>query len=107
MAAKKKPDAPKLTQRMYDVIRAPHVTEKSTLGSEHGQLTFRVPVDADKAEIKRAIEGLWGVNVTKVNTLVQKGKTKRFRGIKGRRSDFKKAVVTLAEGQTIDIGLGV
>lgn len=92
---------------MYDIIKAPHVTEKATLGSEHGQMTFQVPLSATKPEIKEAVETIWGVQVTGVNTLVQKGKNKRFRGYKGRRSDFKKAVVTLKEGDTIDIGVGV
>ena len=92
---------------MYDIIQFPHVTEKATLGSEHGQMTFRVPMDATKPRIKEAIETIWGVSVIGVNTIVQKGKNKRFRGYQGRRSDFKKAIVTLKEGDTIDIGLGV
>lgn len=92
---------------MYEIIQSPHVTEKATLGSEHGQMTFRVPMDATKPRIKEAIETIWGVTVTGVNTIVQKGKNKRFRGYQGRRSDFKKAIVTLKEGDTIDIGLGV
>ncbi|MFN8723762.1 MAG: 50S ribosomal protein L23 [Rhodospirillales bacterium] len=99
---------PKLTQeRMYDVILSPVITEKSSRVSEHNQVTFRVPLDATKPEIKAAVEGLFKVKVTAVNTLIQKGKTKRFRGIMGRRSDFKKAVVTLAQGQSIDIATGV
>ncbi|MBZ0325834.1 MAG: 50S ribosomal protein L23 [Alphaproteobacteria bacterium] len=93
--------------RAYDVILAPVVTEKATLGSEHGQVTFRVAPDADKLEIKRAVESLFGVRVTAVNTLRQNGKVKRFRGRLGRRSDSKKAVVTLAEGHTIDVTTGV
>ncbi|ASG20984.1 MULTISPECIES: 50S ribosomal protein L23 [Nitrospirillum] len=94
-------------ERMYDLIVAPVITEKSTLGSEHNQVTFRVPLDATKPEIKQAVEGLFKVKVTAVNTIVSKGKTKRFRGIVARRSDFKKAIVTLAEGHTIDVTTGV
>jgi large subunit ribosomal protein L23 len=94
-------------ERMYDLILAPVITEKSTMGSEHRQVTFRVPLDAKKPEIKAAVEGLFKVKVTAVNTVVVKGKTKRFRGIVGRRSDYKKAVVTLAEGQSIDVTTGV
>jgi len=93
--------------RAYDVILAPVVTEKATLGSEHGQVTFRVPLDADKGEIKRAVESLFGVQVTAVNTLRQIGKQKRFRGRLGRRPDTKKAIVTLAEGHAIDVTTGV
>jgi len=92
---------------MYDLILAPVITEKSTLVSEHNQVTFRVPLTASKPEIKAAVEGLFNVKVTAVNTLISKGKTKRFRGIMGRRSDFKKAVVTLAEGNKIDVTTGI
>jgi len=94
-------------ERMYDIIRAPVITEKATMGSEHNQVTFKVPLDASKPEIKAAIEGVFGVKVTAVNTLVAKGKVKRFRGRVGQRSDVKKAVVTLAEGNTIDVTTGV
>ena len=94
-------------ERMYDLITAPIITEKSTLGSEHRQVTFEVPMDATKPEIKAAVEGLFKVKVTAVNTLITKGKVKRFKGILGRRSDYKKAVVTLAEGHTIDVTTGV
>lgn len=94
-------------ERMYDIIRAPVITEKATMGSEHGQVTFKVPLDASKPEIKAAVEGVFGVKVTAVNTLRAKGKVKRFRGRIGQRSDVKKAVVTLAEGQTIDVTTGV
>ena len=94
-------------ERMYDIIRNPVITEKSTMITQFNQVTFRVPLDATKPEIKQAVEGLFDVNVTRVNTLVQKGKTKRFRGIKGRRADTKKAIVTLAEGQQIDVSTGV
>ncbi len=92
---------------MYEIIREPHVTEKATMGSEHGQVTFRVPLSATKPQVKMAVEVLFGVKVKGVNTLVQKGKNKRFKGIVGRRSDFKKAIVTLEEGQTIDVGTGI
>ena len=92
---------------MYNIIDAPHITEKATMGSEHGQVTFRVKKDATKPQIKEAVEALFGVKVKGVNTLIQKGKNKRFKGIMGRRSDFKKAVVTLEEGQMIDTGTGV
>lgn len=94
-------------ERMYEVIRAPHITEKSTLISENNQVAFKVAIDATKPEIKAAVEGLFGVKVKAVNTIVTKGKTKRFRGRIGRRSDFKKAMVTLAEGQSIDVTTGI
>lgn len=89
--------------RHYDVIVAPHITEKSTLLSENNAVVFRVAGDATKPEIKAAIEALYGVTVKGVNTIVQKGKVKRWKGKPYQRSDFKKAIVTLAEGQTIDI----
>ncbi len=92
---------------MYEIIRAPHITEKATMGSANAQVTFRVPLDATKPKIKEAVEVLFGVKVKAVNTLIQKGKTKRFRGFKGRRSDFKKAIVTLEPGQTLDTGTGI
>lgn len=92
---------------MYDVVRRPIVTEKSANGSQNGQITFEVAIDATKPRIKQAVETLFEVDVKAVNTLVQKGKTKRFRGIMGRRADMKKAIVTLKEGQTIDAGTGV
>ncbi len=91
----------------YNIILAPVVTEKSTLGSEHNQVTFRVPLDARKPDIKAAVEGLFNVKVKAVNTLRQKGKMKRFRGIRGRRSDYKKAFVTLVEGHSIDVTTGI
>jgi len=94
-------------ERMYEIVRAPLITEKSTRGSEHGQVTFRVPLDATKPEIKAAIEGLFKVKVKAVNTIRVAGKTKRFRGRAGRRSDVKKAIVSLAEGQTIDVTTGI
>lgn len=93
--------------RMYEIIRRPIITEKATRLSEHNQVTFAVPLDATKPEIKAAVEGLFKVKVTAVNTLRTEGKTKRFRGHLGKRSDTKKAVVTLAEGQSIDITTGI
>jgi large subunit ribosomal protein L23 len=91
----------------YDVVRRPVITEKSTLVSEHNQFVFEVALDATKPEIKAAVEALFDVKVVGVNTLVTKGKTKRWRGRPYRRSDAKKAIVTLAEGQTIDVTTGV
>ena len=91
----------------YDVIRAPVVTEKSTMSSEHGQVVFDVAIDATKAQIKEAVEGLFKVKVKAVNTLVRKGKVKRFRNTLGERKDVKKAIVTLVDGQSIDISTGV
>ena len=93
--------------RHYDVIRTPAITEKSTLVSENNQVVFNVARDASKPEIKAAIEALFGVKVKAVNTTVRKGKVKRFRGIVGRQSDVKKAIVTLAEGQSIDVSTGL
>jgi large subunit ribosomal protein L23 len=93
--------------KAYELITAPMVTEKSTLGSEHNQVTFRVPLTATKPEIKLAVEQLFKVKVTAVNTLRQKGKVKRFRGRIGKRSDFKKAIVSLAEGESIDVTTGI
>ena len=95
------------TARHYDVIRSPIITEKATRLSEQNKVVFRVADDASKDEIAAAVEELFKVKVTKVNTLNVKGKTKRFRGVMGRRSDVKKAIVTLAEGQSIDITTGL
>ncbi|MBP0444971.1 50S ribosomal protein L23 [Roseomonas sp. SSH11] len=92
---------------MYQLIVAPVITEKATVLNEVGQVTFKVTSDATKPEIKAAVEGLFGVNVTAVNTVVVKGKSKRFRGRPGQRSDWKKAIVTLAEGQSIDLTTGL
>jgi len=92
---------------LYDLIRAPLITEKGTLVSQHNQVVFRVPMKATKPQIKKAIESLFKVNVSAVNTLITKGKTKRFRGRPGRRADLKKAFVTLAEGQSIDVTTGL
>src|SRR5208337_4765465 len=94
----------KLTrQEMFDIIRAPVITEKATNVSEHDQVIFRVPLTAPNREAKAAVEGLFNVKVTAVNTIRVMGKLKRFRGRVGRRSDYKKAVVTLGEGQRIDV----
>jgi large subunit ribosomal protein L23 len=87
----------------YDIILRPIITEKATQASENGQVTFAVPLTATKPEIKAAVEMLFNVNVTAVNTILLKGKSKMFRGRPGRRSDMKKAMVTLAEGQNIDL----
>ena len=95
------------TARHYDTILAPVLTEKATYLSEQNKDVFRVAQDASKDEIAAAVEELFKVKVTKVNTLITKGKTKRFRGIMGRRSDVKKAIVTLAEGYSIDIMTGL
>jgi len=95
------------SERIYEVLRAPVVTEKATMASEHGQVVFRVALDATKHEIKAAVEALFKVKVEAVNTLRVKGKTKRFRGHLGERSDYKKAMVSLAEGQSIDVTSGL
>jgi large subunit ribosomal protein L23 len=92
---------------LYDFVLSPVITEKATMVSEHNQVMFRVPLSATKPEIKLAIETLFKVNVTSVNTLISKGKLKRFRGRPGRRGDVKKAIVTLAEGQSIDVTTGL
>jgi large subunit ribosomal protein L23 len=92
--------------RHYDVVLAPHITEKSTMASEHNAVVFRVANDATKPQIKAAVEAIFDVKVTGVNTIVQKGKTKRWKGQAYTRSDFKKAVVRLADGQSIDVTEG-
>ena len=102
MAKKSEVDA-----RHYDVVLAPHITEKSTLASEHNAVVFKVANDATKPQIKEAIEAIFDVKVEGVNTLVQKGKSKRWRGKPYKRSDMKKAIVTLAEGQSIDVTSGI
>jgi len=104
MAKKQKTQA---NARHYDIVRAPHITEKSTMLSENNAIVFKVAPDASKPEIKEAIEALFNVKVTGVNTMVTKGKSKRWRGREYQRSDFKKAIVTLAEGESIDITEGV
>ena len=93
--------------RHYDVIVSPAITEKSTMASEQNQVIFNVARKASKPEIKAAIEALFGVKVTAVNTMIRKGKLKRFRGTVGRQSDVKKAIVTLADGQSIDVATGL
>ena len=93
--------------RHYDSIVSPIITEKSTILSENNQVVFEVAINATKPEIKDAVEQLFSVTVTAVNTLKLKGKTKRFRGIPGRRKDVKKAIVTLKDGDTIDIATGL
>jgi len=93
--------------RHYDVVRGPHITEKATMASEHNAVVFKVANNATKPQIKAAVEALFSVSVTKVNTIVQKGKTKKWKGKPYTRSDFKKAIVTLAEGQTIDVTTGI
>ena len=103
--AKKKAEA--VDTRHYDVVLSPVITEKTTLLSEHNAVVFRVAQDATKPAIKAAVEALFNVSVTKVNTLVTKGKTKRWKGRPYTRSDVKKAVVTLAEGQSIDVTSGI
>ena len=95
------------TARHYDTILAPVITEKATVLTELNKVVFEVAKDATKDEIAAAVEELFKVRVIKVNTLITKGKTKRFRGILGKRSDVKKAIVTLQEGQTIDISTGL
>jgi len=92
---------------MYDIVRTPVITEKATMGSEHNQVTFRVPLTADKRAVKIAVESLFKVKVKAVNTVLVKGKRKMSRGRPGQRSDYKKAVVTLAEGSKIDVTAGV
>lgn len=104
MAAKAKTDKVQEAPWMYDIVSRPLVTEKSARGSEFGQVTFRVPLTATKPQIKTAVEVLFGVKVKAVNTSINKGKTKRSKGRVVFRSDAKKAVVTLVEGSTIDIG---
>ncbi len=105
--SKKIEKAPQVTESMYEIVRFPVITEKATMGSANGQVTFRVPLDATKPQIKAAVEALFKVKVKAVNTLIVKGKTKMFRGRPGQRSDAKKAIVTLKEGSNIDVGAGV
>jgi len=103
----KKPETKAVDIRHYDVVLAPHITEKSTMVSEHNAVVFKVANDASKPQIKAAVEALFNVSVTKVNTILTKGKTKKWKGTPYRRSDSKKAIVTLAEGQSIDITSGI
>ena len=104
----KKPTTQAIDNRHYDVILAPHITEKTTMLSEHNAVVFRVAGSATKPQIKAAVEALFGRTVANVNTIVQKGKTKRWKGTPYERSDAKKAIVTLAPGQDpIDITSGI
>ena len=93
--------------RHYDVIRTPSITEKSTMVSENNQVVFNVAKSASKPEIKAAVEALFGVKVKAVNTLVRKGKTKRFKTTIGKQQDVKKAIITLVDGQTLDVTTGL
>ena len=107
---RKRADAPAkaaISINHYDVIRSPHITEKATLLSEQNGVVFKVAGDASKPQIKAAVEALFNVQVLGVNTITQKGKTKRWKGKPYRRSDFKKAIVTLADGQSIDVTTGI
>ena len=103
----KKPSNTAIDNRHYDVVLAPHITEKSTMLSEFDAVVFKVANDATKPEIKAAVEAIWNVKVTNVNTMVTKGKTKKWKGQAYKRSDAKKAIVTLAAGQSIDITSGI
>jgi len=105
--AKAKPRVKLSREAMYTIIRAPQITEKATMLSERSVVVFRVAPEATKPQIKLAVEGLFGVTVVRVNTLVTKGKAKRFRGRPGVRSDVKKAYVKLADGQSIDLTTGL
>ena len=107
MTARREKPVTVTINQAYDLIVAPVVTEKSTMGSENNQVTFRVPLTATKPQIKAAIEILFKVKVNSVNTLKQRGKIKRFKGKLGKRPDYKKAIVSLAEGEMIDITTGV
>jgi large subunit ribosomal protein L23 len=100
MSKKKRKDA-------HDVIRAPVITEKSTMVSEHNQVMFKVARDASKPEIKAAVEQLFGVKVKAVNTQLRKGKMKTFKNIRARQGDSKRAIVTLEEGHSIDVTTGL
>ena len=104
MAKKQKAE---IDARHYDVIVAPHITEKATLASEHNAVVFKVANDATKPQIKEAIEAIYDKKVVGVNTIVVKGKTKRWKGRAYKRTDVKKAIVTLAEGEMIDITSGI
>ena len=102
-----KQQAKTIQDRHYDVVLAPHITEKTTLLSEHNAVVFKVAEKATKPQIKAAVEALFDVKVVGVNTLTQKGKTKRWKGKPYKRSDVKKAIVTLAAGQSIDVTSGI
>ena len=102
---KKSDNANNVTAAMYDTLLRPVITEKSMMSSENGKVVFMVPLSATKEDVKAAVEAIFNVN--KVNTVKQAGKVKRFRGFQGVRSDYKKAVITLAEGQNIDVTAGI
>lgn len=102
-----KKQAPAVDNRHYDIVLSPHITEKSTMLSEANAVVFKVASDASKPQIKAAVEALFDVKVVGVNTMIAKGKSKRWKGKPYQRSDFKKAVVRLAEGQSIDITSGI
>ena len=104
---KKSNNTNNVTAAMYDTLLRPVITEKSMMSSENGKVVFMVPLSATKDDVKAAVEAIFNVKVNKVNTVRQFGKVKRFRGYVGQRSDFKKAVVTLAEGQNIDVTTGI
>lgn len=104
---KKNVKANNVATSMYDTLVRPVITEKSMLSSEAGKIVFQVPLNASKEAIKAAVEAIFSVKVVKVNTIRQFGKVKRFKGFLGQRSDFKKALVTLAEGQNIDVTTGI
>jgi large subunit ribosomal protein L23 len=103
---KPKPNLAVSGERAFEILRRPIITEKASLASVNGQYVFQVAIDATKAEIKAAVEQMFSVDVTAVNTSIAKGKTKRFRGHLGQRSNIKKAYVSLAAGQQIDTGIG-
>ncbi len=105
--SKRHPPGKVSLDRAYGIVRAPVITEKATLGIEHNQITFRVAIDATKPEIKSAVEQLFKVKVKAVNTIRQRGKEKRTRGRLGRRPDYKKAIVSLEEGHSIDVASGI
>jgi len=96
-----------VTAKMYDTLVRPVITEKSMLSSEAGKVTFLVPLEASKDDVKKSVETIFNVKVNKVNTIRQFGKEKRFKGYIGQRSDYKKAIVTLADGQNIDVTTGI
>ena len=97
----------KLPIKFYDLIKKPIITEKGTLLSNNSQIVFSIPMNANKTIIKQAVEKLFGVNVKKINIVISKGKTKRFKGKKGKRKDEKKAIISLEKGQKIDITTGI
>lgn len=107
MSAAKTSSKPAIDARHYDVILAPVITEKATYASELNKVVFNVRRDANKEQIKAAVERLFDVKVESVNTLIRKGKKKSFRGVRGQQSDVKKAFVTLAEGDRIDVTTGL